>query len=105
MSEPVGRINVSEDKLDAKLAGLELRLVDRITAALDAKADVVVVEGVRARVHALESAAQGNIWMGEAARDIETRVRRLERFKNAIPSTALLGLVVSIASIVVAVYH
>lgn len=52
------RITVSEDKLDAKLAALELRLVDRITQALDAKADEAVVKELREKVHALQGTVQ-----------------------------------------------
>lgn len=49
------RITVSEDKLDAKLAALELRLVDRITQALEAKADAQVVRELRDKVHVLQN--------------------------------------------------
>lgn len=52
------KITVSEDKLDAKLAALELRLVDRITSALEAKADAAVVKELREKVHVLQSSVQ-----------------------------------------------
>lgn len=52
------RITVSEDKLDAKLSALELRLVDRLTQALDAKADATVVRELREKVHLLQSTVQ-----------------------------------------------
>lgn len=37
--------------------------------------------------------------------DHETRIRSLERFKNAVPSTAALALIVSIASAAIAITH
>ena len=101
MSEPAGRINVSEDKLDAKLARLELNLVDRITKALDAKADQGYVEQLHARVHSLESNVQATALLvpafKETADDVERRLRGLERFRYAIPSAALLSLATAIA--------
>lgn len=48
------RITVSEDKLDAKLAALELRLVDRITSALEAKADAAVVRELQTKIQLVE---------------------------------------------------
>lgn len=48
------RITVSEDKLDSKLSALELRLVDRITSALEAKADAAVVRELHTKVQLLE---------------------------------------------------
>lgn len=55
MADEGSRITVSEDKLDAKLAKLELSLVDRITKALDAKADAQVVRELRDKIHVLQN--------------------------------------------------
>jgi hypothetical protein len=106
---PNNKITVSEDKLDAKLARLELNLVDRITGALETKADQAYVESLHARVHTVESAVAANGLLGASNRTIsedhETRLRSVERFKNATPSAAVLGLLASIAAVVVAYTH
>lgn len=103
------RITVSEDKLDAKLARLELNLVDRITSALETKADQAYVEQLHARVHSVESVASAAASLAQANiekdADKEKRIRALERFKNAVPSVAAISLVVSIATAVVAYIH
>lgn len=97
-----GRINVSEDKLDAKLARLELNLVDRITSALDAKADQAYVEQLHARIHSAESAIQATALLVPAfkstADDVETRLRGLERFRYAVPSAAVISVLVAVAT-------
>ena len=111
MSEPngSGRINVSEDKLDAKLARLELNLVDRITQALDAKADQVYVEQLHARIHTVESSLHATSILipafKDTADDVEKRLRGLERFRYAIPSAALLSAVFACVSAVIAFLH
>lgn len=67
------RITVSEDKLDAKLASLELRLVDRITGALEAKADAAVVKELREKVHALQGTVQAVAHLpGEVTKLVES---------------------------------
>lgn len=106
MTDPTNgnRITVSEDKLDSKLARLELSLVDRITKALDIKADQVYVEQLHARIHTAEStvAATALLVSGLTAKadDGETRLRSLERFRYAIPSTALIASVAALAAVV-----
>lgn len=104
MSEPAGRINVSEDKLDAKLARLELNLVDRITKALDAKADQGYVEQLHARVHSMEASMQATALLvpsfKETADDVERRLRGLERFRYAVPSAAFLSLTTAVALLI-----
>jgi hypothetical protein len=99
------RITVSEDKLDAKLARLELNLVDRITTALDAKADQAYVAQLHARIHTAEATLQATAMLlpafKETADDVEKRIRGLERFRYAIPSAAFLS---AIAATFLAIY-
>jgi hypothetical protein len=104
VSEPANRINVSEDKLDAKLARLELNLVDRITKALDAKADQGYVEQLHARIHTVEGTLQATALLipafKDTADDVEKRIRGLEKFRYAIPSAAALsGIAVALSSL------
>lgn len=106
MTEPAAnRITVSEDKLDAKLAGLELRLVDRITQALDAKADEAVVAELRARVHAAESTIQATAFLVATVKDVEDRTRRLERFRYAVPSAAVVSAIAALGLAVFSYWH
>jgi hypothetical protein len=94
------RITVSEDKLDAKLARLELSLVDRITKALDVKADQAYVEQLHARIHTAEATIQATALLvpsfKDVADDVEARIRALERFRYAIPSLSVLGFVIAL---------
>jgi hypothetical protein len=103
------RINVSEDKLDAKLARLELNLVDRITKAIDIKADQAYVEQLHARIHTVESTLQATAMMAsssvETRQDFEKRLRYIERFRFAVPSAAFLSLVAGVAAIVLTYLH
>ncbi len=111
MTEPLGhgnggsRINVSEDKLDAKLARLELSLVDRITKALDVKADQGYVEQLHARIHTVEGTLQATALLlpafKETADDVEKRLRGIERFRYAIPSAAAISTVAAICAVAV----
>jgi len=106
MTEPTpNRITVSEDKLDAKLAGLELRLVDRITQALDAKADEAVVSEIRVRLHNAEGSIQATAFLVSTVKDLEDRVRKLERFRYAVPSAAVVSSGAAIALAVLAFWH
>ena len=98
-------ITVSEDRLDAKLTGLELRLVDRITKALDAKADEAVVSGLEARVRSLESAQQASSFVPTKLEDVEGRTRKLERFRYAVPSATAIATVVSAIALTLAYWH
>ena len=93
------RISVSRDALRAELSSLELRLVDRITLALEGKADAHAVEAVRTRIHSLESSAAAATLLLKQLSDQEARLRALERFRYAVPSTALLALAVSVLSV------
>lgn len=99
--EGVSRINVSEDKLDAKLARLELSLVDRITKALDVKADQAYVEQLHARVHTAEGSIQAFALllpgMQATDTDVEERLRGLEKFRYAIPSAAVVSALAAVS--------
>ena len=93
------RISVSRDALRAELSSLELRLVDRITLALEGKADAHAVEAVRARVHSLESSAASVALLLKQLADQEGRLRALERFRYAVPSAAFISVIVSVLSV------
>jgi hypothetical protein len=103
------RINVSEDKLDAKLAQLELNLVDRITKAIDVKADQAYVEQLHARIHTVESTLQATAMMAsssvETRQDFEKRLRLIERFRYAVPSATFLSTCAAVAAIVITYLH
>ncbi len=99
------RITVSEDKLDSKLAALELRLVDRITQALEAKADEAVVRQIRDRLHLAEGSIQAYAFLVPTTKDIEDRTRRLERFRYAVPSAAVISAVAAISSVIALYLH
>jgi hypothetical protein len=112
MTEPANgnnRINVSEDKLDAKLARLELNLVDRITKALDAKADESYVAQLHARIHTVEGTLQATAMLAASSRetteDVEKRLRYIERFRFAVPSASFLSVVAAIAAVVLTYLH
>lgn len=103
------RINVSEDKLDAKLARLELSLVDRITKALDVKADQAYVEQLHARIHTVEGTLQATALLAaESAKtsgDVEERLRGLERFRHAIPSVSLVAALAAVGETLYLIFH
>lgn len=110
MSDPNSgsRITVSEDKLDAKLARLELNLVDRITHALESKADQEYVAQLHARIHTAEATLQATALLvpafKETADDVEKRLRGLERFRYAIPSAAIISAMAAVSVVVTHVH-
>lgn len=95
------QINVSRNALRAELAQLELRLVDRLTSALDHKADQAVLDQAIARVSALELARAERVHMPKEVASLSKRVAALERFRWAFPSIAtvmaLAGLALAMA--------
>jgi hypothetical protein len=97
--EDGGRVSVSRDALRADLADLELRLVDRLSARLDEKADSIVLDAVRARVHALEGTTATMGLLVTQFGDQEGRLRSLERFRYAFPATSVLALTVATATL------
>lgn len=109
MTEIGNRITVSEDKLDAKLARLELSLVDRITKALDVKADQAYVDQLATRVQTVEGTLQATALLipvfKETADDVEGRLRGLERFRYAIPSVSLLGALAAVGETAYLIFH
>lgn len=93
------RITVSRETLRAELSQLELRLVDRLTHALDTKADQAVLEQAVARVAAMEIYQAGRIHLPEEVVSLGRRVTTLERFRYSVPSTAIIALIVSLAGL------
>jgi hypothetical protein len=93
----VSDIGIDRETLRAELGQLELRLVDRLAAALEAKADAKVVEQHDARIASLElsRASRENLPMDFA--DLDKRLTSLERFRYMLPSATVLSLIVSIA--------
>lgn len=72
------RISLSRETLRAELAQMELRLVDRLTNALAAKADSSVVDQLETRIGSLElSRAQRENMPSELA-DIARRLTKIE---------------------------
>lgn len=96
---------IDRETLRAELGQLELRLVDRLAGALESKADSKLVEQHDARIASLElsRAARENlpIEIGEH----EKRIGRLERWRYAWPSTAVIGVVVSIGMLLYYTLH
>lgn len=93
---------IDRETLRAELGALELRLVDRLAGALDSKADAKVVEQHDARIKSLElnRAAWETVPTDLAEQD--KRIVSLERFRYAVPSVAVISLLVSI---VLTVYY
>lgn len=78
-----GRISISLDTLRNELAQLELRLVDRIQASLDAKADKAVVSQHDARITSLEMSRAGREHLAHDVERIEKRTTALEATDQA----------------------
>lgn len=100
MEETRTRLSVSVETLRAELGALELRLVDRINDALDKKADQAVLEQLERRVASLELSRAERQHMPGQLVSFEERLTRLERFRNAVPSAAVLALFLSAAGLV-----
>jgi hypothetical protein len=79
---------------------MELRLVDRINAALSTKADAVVVDQVEKRVGALEITKASRESLPSEILELTKRVSALEKFRYAVPSAAILSLVASVALVI-----
>lgn len=120
MSEADQRISLSRETLRAELTALELRLVDRLTLELKTKADVATVTSFESRLQSLEISranrehlvadvvdlrnrvvAMENEIPVSSVNDHETRLRDLERFKNAVPAASILAILVSVVAVVV----
>lgn len=98
-------ITLSRETLRAELAQLELRLVDRLTQALDGKADHAVVEAQNQRITVLELSRAARETLPTEINDVEKRVTRLERFRYAVPSVAALSAVAAIVMATVTLIH
>ena len=72
------RISLSRETLRAELAGMELRLVDRLTNALAVKADSSVVAQLEARIGSLELSRAQRENMPTDLADITRRVQQIE---------------------------
>lgn len=87
------RITLSRETLRAELAGLELRLVDRLTNALELKADNAIVAEMAKQIASLENSRSAREHLANDMLELERRVSGLEKFRYAWPSLALLGVV------------
>jgi len=86
------RISVSVEVLRAELAQLELRLIDRLVAALAQKADLSHIEQLEKRVQSLEISRASREGQAQTITDYGVELERLKRFRYAFPSVAVLAL-------------
>lgn len=84
------QIHVSRSALRAELAEMELRLVDRLTGALELKADQAVFDQVMARVAALELSRAERAHIPAEVENQGKRITALEKWRWGIPSLATL---------------
>lgn len=101
----MAEVGIDRETLRAELGALELRLVDRLAGALESKADAKVVEQHDARIGSLELSRAARESMPSEVADLNNRVTLLERFRYAIPSVAVLSLLVSIIVAVLYATH
>jgi predicted RecB family endonuclease len=73
------RISVSEDKLYRALGELELRLVEKITTALDKKAEQFQVDNLEERVNTLEASRLSRAHLETDLEKLKPRLDMLER--------------------------
>jgi hypothetical protein len=87
------RISVSRDALRAELADLKLDLVERLTAALESKADKRLVEQVIADVNSIKEHGSPALVtaMGTIA-GLDAKVDSLEGWRNRMLGALTLGL-------------
>ena len=99
------RITVSLETLRGELTGLELRIVDRLTSALEKKADVAHIDQLEQRVQSLElsRAARENDAATLAMHGVE--IERNKRFRHSVPSIAVLSLLVASAALYLTFAH
>jgi hypothetical protein len=88
MAVDADRISVSREALRAELGALELRLVDRLTTALEHKADSAHVSGLESRVASLELSRAARDHLASDLIQAMQRVAKLERFRYAVPGAA-----------------
>lgn len=99
MAEEVERITVSRETLRAELSAMELRIVDRLTNALELKADAKLVDQLDLRVQSLELSRAAREEMPGQVIDLAKRVSALERFRYAVPSVSLLSCLAAIGTL------
>lgn len=97
--------DLNRETLRAELSMLELRLVDRITEALSQKADRTVVIQHDIRIADLEKSRAAREHLQPDYMLLDQRVGKLERWRAALPSAAVLSAVAAIATTVIAVFH
>jgi hypothetical protein len=93
------RISLSRETLRAELSQLELRLVDRLTSALSTKADSAIVEQIDKRVDALELSRAAREHLADDVTETDRRVTKLERFRYAVPSVAVISALAALAEL------
>jgi hypothetical protein len=93
-------ITVSRETLRAELAGMELRLVDRLSESLKGKADHATMVAAVSRIDSLELSRASREHMVDDISNMNTRVARLERFRYAVPSVAVMGLLVTVLTLI-----
>lgn len=96
---------ISLSTLRAELIALELRIVDRLTVALAVKADAMHVEQLDTRLTQLEIWRAGRERTPETLLDHDRRIGKLERYRYAIPSAALLSLGIAALALINAFIH
>src|SRR5262245_57854248 len=85
------------ETLRAELNGLELRLVDRINAAMEKKADLAHLEQLEARVGSLELSRAAREQLPSTLLEMQREINDLKRFRYAVPSVAVISLLVAVA--------
>lgn len=90
------RITVSRETLRAELSQMELRLVDRLTLALEHKADAAVVSEMDKRLVQLELSKASREHIPAEVAVLGTRLDRIERWRYGMPSLAALAALAAI---------
>lgn len=112
------RISVARSELRAELTDLELRLVDRLSKALESKADSAIVHQLDARVNSLELSRASREHLAGDTVDLERRVavietskadktvvEQLQRWRQLFPSASVLSAAAAVAAAVYAFLH
>jgi hypothetical protein len=87
--------HVFDQTLKAELAQMELRLVRSLNDSLAHKADANVVNELDKRIQSLEQSRVAREELPAELSGLGKRVTALERFRYAIPSAAVIALVIS----------
>lgn len=86
------RISVSVETLRSELAQLELRLVDRLTAALAQKADLAEIHQLEQRVQSLELSRAARESHADTLLEHSREIERFKRFRYAFPGVSFVSL-------------